>query len=220
MNRLKIPLEQIGYLQDDYQPAGYERSSTSIRRKSTKKASVVPSAYNGDAGAYGGGGGGEEEDESQVEPGFDDDDEYDDHGNEYECECGVHYLEQDVCICFMRMSATGFTATSLGPHYRQYKEATSLLYYSSHPRCMVASLQCHWLLWPRANKQVSLSSFSPDVGQCRVLYEYVANEADELSVNPDDIINIIDKYDAEWWQGELNGKVGIFPATYVEDIAT
>lgn len=78
-----------------------------------------------------------------MEPGFDDDDEYDDHGNEYEY-----------------------------------------------------------------------------VGQCRVLYEYVANEADELSVNPDDIINIIDKYDAEWWQGELNGKVGIFPATYVEDIAT
>lgn len=57
-----------------------------------------------------------------------------------------------------------------------------------------------------------------DVGQCKVLYAYQANESDELNINPDDVINIIDKYDQEWWQGELNGTVGIFPATYVEDI--
>ncbi len=33
-----------------------------------------------------------------------------------------------------------------------------------------------------------------------------------------DIIHIIDKYDQEWWQGELNGNVNIFPASYVEEI--
>ena len=58
----------------------------------------------------------------------------------------------------------------------------------------------------------------PDVGECRVLYEYTANESDELTITPGDIIQIIDKYDTEWWQGELNGIVGIFPASYVEDI--
>ncbi len=57
------------------------------------------------------------------------------------------------------------------------------------------------------------------MGQCRVLYEYSANETDELTINPGDTINIIDKYDVEWWQGELNGTVGIFPASYVEDIS-
>ena len=51
-----------------------------------------------------------------------------------------------------------------------------------------------------------------------MLYEYQANESDELNIQPDDIIHIIDKYDQEWWQGELNGNVGIFPASYVEEI--
>ncbi len=58
----------------------------------------------------------------------------------------------------------------------------------------------------------------PVVGDCKVLYEYQANESDELNIQPDDIIHIIDKYDQEWWQGELNGNVGIFPSSYVEEI--
>ena len=51
-----------------------------------------------------------------------------------------------------------------------------------------------------------------------MLYEYQANESDELNIVPGDVIKIIDKYDTEWWQGELNGTVGIFPASYVEDV--
>ena len=31
-----------------------------------------------------------------------------------------------------------------------------------------------------------------------------------------DVITIFHKQDDGWWQGELNGKVGIFPASYVE----
>lgn len=57
-----------------------------------------------------------------------------------------------------------------------------------------------------------------DIGECEVLYAYQAQQDDELNINPGDIIKIIDKYDAEWWQGELNGTVGIFPASYVQDI--
>ena len=70
---LKIPLEQIGYLQDDYQPAGYEG------RKSTKKPAA---SYNG------GGATKEEEDdeEERVEPGFDEDEYDDDQGNGFDCE--------------------------------------------------------------------------------------------------------------------------------------
>lgn len=33
-----------------------------------------------------------------------------------------------------------------------------------------------------------------------------------------DVINIHDKQADGWWLGELNGVVGIFPATYVEEI--
>lgn len=35
-----------------------------------------------------------------------------------------------------------------------------------------------------------------------------------------DIINIHQKQEDGWWSGDLNGSVGIFPATYVEEITT
>ena len=58
----------------------------------------------------------------------------------------------------------------------------------------------------------------PSIGQCRALYDYSANMYDELSIHVGDIINIHDKQEDGWWLGELKGQVGIFPATYVEDI--
>jgi len=56
------------------------------------------------------------------------------------------------------------------------------------------------------------------IGQCRAIYDYVANMYDELSISYGDVINIHDKQEDDWWLGECGGKVGIFPATYVEQI--
>jgi len=56
------------------------------------------------------------------------------------------------------------------------------------------------------------------IGQCRAIYDYVANMYDELSISYGDVINIHDKQEDDWWLGECEGKVGIFPATYVEQI--
>ncbi|XP_057378003.1 LOW QUALITY PROTEIN: uncharacterized protein LOC130699973 [Daphnia carinata] len=58
----------------------------------------------------------------------------------------------------------------------------------------------------------------PSVGKCRALYSYAANMYDELSIQPGDVINIHDKQADGWWLGELGGTVGIFPATYVEEV--
>lgn len=58
----------------------------------------------------------------------------------------------------------------------------------------------------------------PDVGQCEVMYGYTAQQDDELTISPGDKVNIIEKYDEDWWQGELNGQIGIFPASYVQDL--
>lgn len=33
-----------------------------------------------------------------------------------------------------------------------------------------------------------------------------------------DVLTVYDKLEDGWWHGELNGVVGIFPATYVEEI--
>ncbi|KAK3108067.1 hypothetical protein FSP39_000542 [Pinctada imbricata] len=56
------------------------------------------------------------------------------------------------------------------------------------------------------------------IGRCRALYDYQASQTDELSIKYGDTINIYEKQPDGWWQGELHGRVGIFPATYVEEI--
>lgn len=54
--------------------------------------------------------------------------------------------------------------------------------------------------------------------QCRALYEYEAKLSDELTLHPGDIIILVQKTEDGWWQGELNGTVGVFPSTYVEEL--
>jgi lipid-binding SYLF domain-containing protein len=48
------------------------------------------------------------------------------------------------------------------------------------------------------------------------LYDYDATQADELSIRTGDRVEIIEKIDANWWKGKLNGKVGLVPATYLK----
>lgn len=43
----------------------------------------------------------------------------------------------------------------------------------------------------------------------------VAGE-DEITFDPGDIIENIEKIDEGWWVGEINGQRGLFPANYVE----
>ena len=70
----------------------------------------------------------------------------------------------------------------------------------------------------RNNSTSSGYAPSPSIGQCRALYDYFANMYDELTIHVGDIINIHDKQADGWWLGELRGTVGIFPATYVEEM--
>ncbi|XP_076461242.1 nostrin-like isoform X2 [Babylonia areolata] len=56
------------------------------------------------------------------------------------------------------------------------------------------------------------------VGKCEALYDYDANEADELSIKKGDVIVVYEKLADGWWTGELNGHSGIFPSTYVQDL--
>ena len=49
------------------------------------------------------------------------------------------------------------------------------------------------------------------------MYDYEAKENDELTIRQDDVVIILEKQNADWWLGELNGKTGIFPATYVQE---
>lgn len=48
------------------------------------------------------------------------------------------------------------------------------------------------------------------------MYDYLANNEDELSFSKGQFINVLSKDDADWWQGELNGMTGLFPSNYVK----
>ena len=63
----------------------------------------------------------------------------------------------------------------------------------------------------------TVTLLTTDITKCEVQYSYMANQPDELTIEPGDIINVTEKIDNDWWQGELNGTVGIFPASYVQD---
>jgi len=52
--------------------------------------------------------------------------------------------------------------------------------------------------------------------QARALYDFDSQDTEELGFKAGDIINIIQAVDAEWWQGEVDGRQGIFPVSYVE----
>lgn len=52
----------------------------------------------------------------------------------------------------------------------------------------------------------------------QVLFQFIAENANELTVLPNDIVNLIQHVDDQWIEGELNGKRGIFPASFIEVI--
>ncbi|XP_015793672.1 SH3 domain-containing kinase-binding protein 1 isoform X1 [Tetranychus urticae] len=60
----------------------------------------------------------------------------------------------------------------------------------------------------------------PKREQARAIYDYKAQNDDELTIKKGDIIIILSKgvEDEGWWKGELNGKIGVFPDNYIEVI--
>ena len=49
-----------------------------------------------------------------------------------------------------------------------------------------------------------------------VMYEYSAQQDDELTMKVGDVIRSVVKMDGGWWEGELNGKRGVFPDNFVK----
>ncbi|KAJ8937353.1 hypothetical protein NQ314_011898 [Rhamnusium bicolor] len=56
------------------------------------------------------------------------------------------------------------------------------------------------------------------IRQCRVVFSYTQDHEDELNLNVGDVISIIGEEEEGWWRGTLNGKQGVFPSNFVEEI--
>ncbi|CAF1090374.1 unnamed protein product [Adineta steineri] len=52
----------------------------------------------------------------------------------------------------------------------------------------------------------------------KVLHSYVAEHADELTIQPGDIIILLERRPDQWCKGNLHGRVGLFPGNFVQDI--
>ncbi|KAK6729445.1 hypothetical protein RB195_006476 [Necator americanus] len=51
----------------------------------------------------------------------------------------------------------------------------------------------------------------------KALYDYDAQDTDELSFSAGDEIELMQKHDSGWWQGKLGDKIALFPANYVQE---
>ncbi|XP_045708304.1 intersectin-1 isoform X1 [Phyllostomus hastatus] len=56
----------------------------------------------------------------------------------------------------------------------------------------------------------------PAVCQVIGMYDYTAQNDDELAFSKGQIINVLNREDPDWWKGEASGQVGLFPSNYVK----
>lgn len=52
----------------------------------------------------------------------------------------------------------------------------------------------------------------------KVLFDYDAEQDDELNLKVGDVVTNVSIQDGGWWEGELRGKRGMFPENFVERI--
>ena len=48
------------------------------------------------------------------------------------------------------------------------------------------------------------------------MYDYIAQGDQELSLEEGDIVTLVAREDAVWWCGQVKGRMGMFPSSYVE----
>ena len=54
-----------------------------------------------------------------------------------------------------------------------------------------------------------------DEAVCVALYNFQASESDELSFVKDDVLEVIEKQEDDWWLVRRNTDVGLIPSNYV-----
>jgi len=55
-----------------------------------------------------------------------------------------------------------------------------------------------------------------DSQRCQAMYDFVAENPNEVGFFAGDVIEIVAQGDPDWWEGTANGMTGFFPASYVQ----
>lgn len=76
-----------------------------------------------------------------------------------------------------------------------------------------------WLLLSRRLAfDISSSAVLQRAPLVKALYDFTAEEDDELSFCAGDVIEVLDGSDASWWKGRLRESSGLFPVTYTAQL--
>merc|ERR1739838_832317 len=132
-------------------------------------------------------------------------------------------------VCTDCQQPSGINGKSVGLGLSVFPEYLGVSFCQLFKLSLVSPQICRAILHPGAeNKENHEASIMADmedefdtvdmtnmVGQSVAQFHYAANQDDELTIYPGDVINVYDKSDEGWWQGELKGKYGLFPASYV-----
>uniref|UniRef100_L7M546 Putative downstream of receptor kinase n=1 Tax=Rhipicephalus pulchellus TaxID=72859 RepID=L7M546_RHIPC len=65
------------------------------------------------------------------------------------------------------------------------------------------------------SQDIKLRDMHPEECLVQAMYDFQPQENGELEFRRGDIINVHDRSDANWWEGEIGSRRGYFPATYV-----
>jgi len=69
---------------------------------------------------------------------------------------------------------------------------------------------------PQLEEQPAQVQSGGEIYSARALYDFDAQDETELEFKEGDIIKVINQIDDAWYEGERDGKVGMFPVEYVE----
>ncbi|XP_063954122.1 SH3 domain-containing kinase-binding protein 1-like isoform X4 [Lytechinus pictus] len=72
----------------------------------------------------------------------------------------------------------------------------------------------------KEDKNTTPATETKGLFKVKVIYDYEPKNGDELQLKKGEIVTVTDKNagDSGWWKGELNGKVGVFPDNFTEEI--
>ncbi|NXC67010.1 SH3K1 protein, partial [Anhinga anhinga] len=71
---------------------------------------------------------------------------------------------------------------------------------------------------PQEPTKIEVDSRTKTKEYCKVIFPYEAQNDDELTIREGDVVTLISKdcIDVGWWEGELNGRRGVFPDNFVK----
>ncbi|CAF3420553.1 unnamed protein product [Rotaria socialis] len=92
-----------------------------------------------------------------------------------------------------------------GPYPKYNQSMAPTLPYPVLPSAMTASAD-------------SVRQQQPTAKHVKVMHAYDARHADELTIRPGDIIVLMERRTDNWFRGNLDGNIGLFPGNFVQEL--